>query len=544
MSLIVQNFPVVFSKIMGNQPSASTTSTQNPPKNISNQQFNPPSPNGSNSKHVYTKMSPEEYLEYQAFLKQKQNNSAPPNPPPNISKVPIPQQTTTSVLDKDILDKLNRKPQASLQKPDTTRKANPVDTSHLYATKTTLRSSIPKSISSLVEVPPPRPVGSYGKEFYSRPKPQLTSRNDHTSVKDDYQNLWAQRQQDVNQTRFSTLKSHGEVQKTQRHFEKSQHQRDKLKSKTNFDYLDSVDFDHIHTEADFRVCYRFLDIQLPTNKHALTDAFKKKAKMCHPDKGGDKVIFDRLKKAFIALLKKHHTDKDFHELQQSSRKDIEENYTTHLPEDAPLGRGEQFNLKKFHQLYEKHSLENNYDKGYEEWRKTQPIGHQDKANATLQKYKLNPKKFNKSDFNNAFQNLKEKVLDDDPRSKQLMKIEEPEALVSSSGGFSEIDQAPIGDFTTTSSGGIQGTDYKRAMTETYLVPKDSTNFKRKQFKNLDELEKDRENIRYTLNENETANFLAKKEQEEEEENQRLQRIRERDEMVKESYQNIHNLLGL
>ena len=124
-----------------------------------------------------------------------------------------------------------------------------------------------------------------------------------------------------------------------------------------------------------------------------------------------------------------------------------------------------------------------------------------------------------------------------------MKIEEPEALVSSSGGFSEIDQAPIGDFTTA-SGGIQGTDYKRAMTETYLVPKDTSSFQRKQFKDLKELEKDRENIRYTLNDDEISQFLAKKEKEEEAEQQRLHRIRERDELVKESYQNIHNLLGL
>ena len=103
---------------MGNQPSVSSTSTQKTSKDISNQQVNPPSQDGSNSQHVYTKMSPEEYLEYQAFLKQKQTNSAPPNPPPIVSNVQIPQTTTSSVLDKDILDKLNRKPQASLKKTD------------------------------------------------------------------------------------------------------------------------------------------------------------------------------------------------------------------------------------------------------------------------------------------------------------------------------------------------------------------------------------------------------------------------------------------
>ena len=65
-----------------------------------------------------------------------------------------------------------------------------------------------------------------------------------------------------------------------------------------------------------------------------------------------------------------------------------------------------------------------------------------------------------------------------------------------------------------------------------------------EFKDLKELEKDRENIRYTLNDDEISQFLAKKEKEEEAEQQRLHRIRERDELVKESYQNIHNLLGL
>lgn len=545
---------------MGNQPSTTETKkNESQNTNLSSGSLVNSATKSNDASHIYTKMSPEEYKEYQDFLAQKKSQDTPPPQPStcthNLSSPAIQSKMTNpsfikppvminqSLLDKDILDKLNRKPQASLRK--STAPAPSQILQQNYASAPSLKSSLPDSvsISSLVEVPPPQPRGGYSDEFYSRPKPQLSSRTDHSSVKDDYQNLWAQRQLDVNQTHLSALKTHGEIKKNERHFEKTERQRNTLRTKNSLEYLDRVDFDNIQTDSDFQVCYRFLGIQLPTNKHELTDAFKKKAKIHHPDKGGSKLMFDRLKKAFVALLKKHHTDKDFHELQQSSRQEIEKKYSTCAPEDAPLGRGEQFDLKKFHKLYETHSLKNNYDEGYEEWRKNESTGYSDKAKQTCQKYKLDPKKFNKGNFNSAFQNLKQEVLQDKPQSKQLMRIEEPEALVSSSSGFSEIDQAPIGDFTT-SSGGIQGTDYKRAMTETYLVPKDTSIFQRKQFKDLKELEKDRENIRYTLNDDEISQFLAKKEKEEEAEQQRLHRIRERDELVKESYQNIHNLLGL
>ena len=523
---------------MGNQSSTDQSST--------NQSVSKSDP------HIITKMTPEEYQEYQSYLAKKNDTTCNVSKTPPIHNIktdclPIPPRpprppgqsvikpTPSSLLDKDVINKLNRKPQTSLSVSDTK-----------YVSNQKLESVLSGSITDRINSNQPTghiPKQNYQDTYYGRPKPQLSSRGDLPNMKDNYQNLWQQRQLDVNQTRLANLKTHGDIDKSKDQFEKTQFQRSRLKQEHKLDFLKQVNFDSITSERDFKVCYKLLGIQLPTNKHDLTKAFKQKARLYHPDRGGNKVIFDKLKKAFIALLKKHHTDKDFHELQQSSRKEIEDMYSTKSPHDAPLGRGEEFDLKKFHKMFQEHSLKNNYDEGYDSWNKSEIEGHTDKADQQCRKYKIDPKKFNKTSFNSAFTNLKDTVLTDETKSKQLMIIEEPEALVSSSAGFSELDQTPIGDFSTV-SGSIQGVDYKRAMTDTHIVPKDDSKFTRPTFSSLDELEKDRENIRFTLNDDEIEVFLKKKENEEEEEKQRIQRIKNRDEQIHEKYQNIHNLLRL
>ena len=147
--------------------------------------------------------------------------------------------------------------------------------------------------------------------------------------------------------------------------------------------------------------------------------------------------------------------------------------------------------------------------------------------------KYNKNNFNVSDFNSNFNKVKTKKT-----STQIMTYKEPEALISGDSlSFSELGQGNISDFSS-SQNNLQFTDYKKAhVTDSTLI--DPNKVKYKQYKNVNEIKRARDNIQYTMSQKEQQYYQRKKEEEQFREKQRQMNIKERDYRIENKFRKIN-----
>ena len=268
--------------------------------------------------------------------------------------------------------------------------------------------------------------------------------------------------------------------------------------------------------------YEVLSVSKNCTMSEATSVYKKLAKKAHPDRGGNSEVFDILTKSYLFIVDeiKKKMDKNHQELKENT-----EEYSFNKPEG-------EFDINQFNTLYKKFKLSDSNDNGYGNM--------MEKSKAVRDDFNIDnvfSDNFNISVFNTVFDNVK----DESEQDKTLTVYKEPEAIVpNQSIGYSNIDDMNVNDYGKSAqlnqSNQLQYTDYKKAHTQQLI---NTQTFKKKTYRNIDELEKERDNTTFTMTDEERLYYDNKKKQKEIEEYHRKQSIQNRDNKIKSQFQKIN-----
>lgn len=280
--------------------------------------------------------------------------------------------------------------------------------------------------------------------------------------------------------------------------------------------------------------YEILGVSKTHTWDELKEAYRRMAKVVHPDKGGSEQVFQLVTDCFRQLATEYKLRQDqraHHELKQ----DAQSYYSARPIATRETAKDEQF-LDKFNRLFEENKLniEDDQSVGY---------GHMmEKSNPNREDIDIPQmmKKFNKSKFNDLFEKSA-------PLSKEIIIHKEPEALpLGRTMQYTELG-GKSDDFSSTAEGtgaegkGLQYTDYMKAYTTSRLVdPRAIT--QRKEYKNVEEYESARARVIGKKMTNEEKRFLEeKKRAEEAREEERVRRLKDRDTLITQHYETVNRL---
>ncbi len=278
--------------------------------------------------------------------------------------------------------------------------------------------------------------------------------------------------------------------------------------------------------------YEILGLSSKTNDdREIKKAYKRMALKYHPDKVGDKYKdqFQLITQAYVYLLNKLEEEKTIKE--KTTREVKHSKYRDDINEDGIENiyiSKDKFDINKFNEIFEKYQVPEESNEGY---------GHLYEEEMLEDNSNIFSSNFNKEIFNATFDDIKKNKK----TSTDLISINTPEALDSNKLGFTELGSGRSKDFSGRSS--VQYTDYKRAhLDENVLI--DPNNVKqRKEYRNVDQLKSDRENpnnlvysVEDTLREQAYERMRAEKEA------KRLEKLRERDQMMESHYNKMNQKL--
>ena len=283
----------------------------------------------------------------------------------------------------------------------------------------------------------------------------------------------------------------------------------------------------------------------------LKTAYKKLAMKTHPDKAGGNVEqFQLVTKCYMSLLEKYkdrETNKNFNDIRTESKDYIlkqqaytkETNSSTSGKNSAKVDK-DKFDSQLFNKIYEQNKLWESGDDGYGDWFKSNE--NNDAPDEVF------GKKFNVNVFNSTFEDNKERNIE---KNGAIQQFHEPQELVSCSTGFTDIDifARKIDDFSKPLPVGNGGkadlayTDLKTAYTSKGAFI-DPNKVEYKQYKNVDELKRDRSTVRFDMTPEQMREYEMKKRREIEEEERRQELIRQRDSISSNNYSSVHTkMLG-
>lgn len=286
--------------------------------------------------------------------------------------------------------------------------------------------------------------------------------------------------------------------------------------------------------------YKMLELQQNFTLEQLRINYKRIALKVHPDKeGGSEYLFKLVTdcyKFLLSELKLKQSDKQYTEL-KSSFNDYTETQSQRQYQNTALktteanaNMGKNFSLNRFNQVFEENREDNIYDTGYKEWMNSEEVQDAPKIKNNISNEK----------FNTYFEKYASSKTD--PKHKILTRYKEPEALMMVKKiGFTELGQENIDDFSgdNKSLKHLNYMDYKLAHTTTRIV--DPSLVKRREYNNLEDIERDRANIKQ-LTPRELAYIEKKKKTEEVKEERRQQNQNHMDLKSAEQFQKLHKLM--
>lgn len=271
--------------------------------------------------------------------------------------------------------------------------------------------------------------------------------------------------------------------------------------------------------------YDVLGVRKNFDFDELKDAYRRIAKIVHPDKGGSQHLFQMVTECFRTLAQEYKmrtADRPHHELKKEAQQ-----YYQNRPAQPTQFRtpraDENFN-DRFNRAFEENKFEDENDIGYGSMMAPSSKNRDDiEIPRMLRKYDAN-----------SFHTMFDKVTLD--ASKEVVVYREPEALpLARKMQYTELGGDRPDDFSSTAEGkergNLQYTDFKKAHTMTRLVDPRAVQ-QRKEYKNVEQYEAARAN---TLKKPETPEEIAwrmqKERAEQEQEQRRLDRLRQRDNMI-------------
>jgi curved DNA-binding protein CbpA len=263
-------------------------------------------------------------------------------------------------------------------------------------------------------------------------------------------------------------------------------------------------------------------------------SYKKLALKYHPDKpGGDKDKFEIITKYYFLLLedlkKTESEGRGFTDLKTGASANFDSPVTASEIQNAK----DNFNIRKFNEMFERYKMYDPNEEGYNDWLKSE--------DKTLPTAPVFSKKFNIDIFNSTFDSYKS----DTHTSSSLTEFVEPQALVSChSVGFTEIatfEKTRFDKFQEAKND-LGYSDLKSAYSNGNLIDPNSVKFK--QYKNVDELERDRSKISFDMSPEDRRRLALQQEQDERNERIRRERLLQRDSLIGQTYQKAHQqMLG-
>jgi curved DNA-binding protein CbpA len=281
--------------------------------------------------------------------------------------------------------------------------------------------------------------------------------------------------------------------------------------------------------------YEILGINKNFDWEELKTAYRRVAKLVHPDKGGSELLFNKVTEAFKLLAqeyKSRQNDKPFNELREESR-----NILRSMPtRNRTVTADENFN-ERFNRIFDENKLEDEVNAdGY---------GHM-MAKSSKVRDDINVEKvmksFNKDVFNKKFEEVTLSTLE----TKEITKYKEPEALpLSRKLQYTELGGDRPSEYSSTNEGEKKGTlqytDYIVAHTTTRLVDPRLVET-RKNFKSVEDYEKSREKaLKRSITQEERDAIERQKNLETQREDQRLKRLAERDRRIAAHHQQVNRL---
>ena len=299
----------------------------------------------------------------------------------------------------------------------------------------------------------------------------------------------------------------------------------------------------------------------------LKTAYRKTAVKCHPDRGGDAAQFELVTKCYMSLLEKMRSSSQqlssstsstsstsnmsTFEMRNSTPRGVsggilalENGANTFSGNKEPLLDAKKFDAKLFNKIYEQNKLWDPNDDGYDDWFKSgEDINNSSNTSSKSKKPppELFGKKFNIDVFNSTFE--ESAIKNATTKSSAIVEYNEPTAIISGRTGFTDVANVnSINDFSKLSGdgslNGIGYTDLKRAYGDglTSLHPGQVS---RKEYRSVEELKRERENISYKMSAEDERIEKMKKRMEEEVEIRRREHLQKRDQIVANHYNNTH-----
>lgn len=272
----------------------------------------------------------------------------------------------------------------------------------------------------------------------------------------------------------------------------------------------------------------------------LKDAYRRIAKIVHPDKGGSQHLFQMVTDCFRTLAheyKARTSDRPHHELKREAQQYYENVQSRSNPMPRMNNSTENFN-DRFNRAFEENKLEDENDIGYGSMMTPSSKNRDDIEIPRMFR------KFDHKSFNTVFDKV---TLDP---SKEVVVYREPEALpLAKKMQYTELGGDRPDDFSSTAEGterrNLQYTDFKKAHTMTRLVDPRAVQ-QRTNYKNIEQYEAARARTLKAPETRAEIEWRMRKEQEEQEaERRRLERLKIRDDMIAVQHEKMNrSLLGI
>lgn len=272
----------------------------------------------------------------------------------------------------------------------------------------------------------------------------------------------------------------------------------------------------------------------------LKKKYKSKAMLFHPDipGTGNEELFKLITKAYQKLSEELNTkrgDKQFHDLKSDFKKEVRNDKKKFEGFRDPVDLTSRFNVNVFNQIFDDNRMSDVTDAGYDDFLKNNP----NKSEEHSVKYNG---RFTNDGFNRHFEeNTREP---EQKHNKHLTKYHEPEAYSTCRQmQFTDLGTDNIDDFSgeNRSVRDLNFMDLKLAYTTSRIVDP-STVDKRREYKSVDELKRDRKKVSYQMSPEDIRREAIKKQESEEREKRRVQALYDYDTRWGQHYDKVNGLL--